>query len=226
VATGVKYIGGQYTSRDHVGDPDGRPPFVPVPKAKQREALAFLNEAAFGEGAYVVPQEVLAKFGTNNWVHWGENVTFNQRLDYPLHEQVLGAQRAMLNRVMHPFVFSRIRDAEVKFGTKEVLTIPELMQELTESIWSEAYTGQARGVRTTRRDLQRVYLDNMATMVIDSPDRLPADARSVARMQLTSLKRRIDGRLGGSSLDAYTRAHFAESSARIEKVLEAQLNAK
>ena len=226
VGAGVKYIGGQYTARDHVGDQNGRAPFASVPKAKQLEALGFLKEAAFGEDAFVVPQEVLAKFGTNNWVHWGETITYNGRLDYPLHEQVLGAQRAMLNRVMHPFVFARIRDAEMKFGTKEVLTIPELMQELTESIWAEAYTGPARNVRAMRRDLQRLYLDNMSTMVIDSPDRLPADARSVARMQLTTLKRKLDGRVSAGGLDAYTRAHFAESSARIAKVLEAQLGEK
>jgi hypothetical protein len=226
VGTGVKYIGGQYTARDHVGDKDGRPPFRAVPKAKQLEALAFLRESAFGEEAFVVPQAVLAKFGTNTWVHWGETITYNGRLDYPLHEQVLGAQRAMLNRVMHPFVFARIRDAEVKFGTKEVLTIPELVQSLTEAIWSEAYEGPARDVRSMRRDLQRAYLDNMTTLVIDTPDRLPADARSVARMQLTSLKRRLDGRVSAGGLDAYTRAHYAESSARIAKVLEAQLGEK
>ncbi|HVG43974.1 MAG TPA: zinc-dependent metalloprotease, partial [Longimicrobium sp.] len=41
LAVGVKYIGGQYVNRDRMGDPSGRMPFVPVPPAKQREALAF-----------------------------------------------------------------------------------------------------------------------------------------------------------------------------------------
>ena len=39
MAPAVKYIGGAYINRDHVGDPNGRLPFENVPKAKQREAL-------------------------------------------------------------------------------------------------------------------------------------------------------------------------------------------
>lgn len=225
LATGVKYIGGQYQYRDHVGDPDGRAPFVPVPKAKQREALAFLETAAFGEGAFDVPRGVLAKLGANRWSHWGEDNTYNGRIDYPLHEQVLGAQRALIAQVMNPFVFARIRDAEAKFGSASVLTIPEFMGGLTESIWSEVYGGAARNVRASRRDLQRLYVDRMTELVVGAPDRMPADARAVARYQLAGLKRRIDARLAaGGRLDAYTRAHLGESSARIGKVLDASMN--
>jgi len=221
----VKYIGGQYQNRDHVGDPDGRPPFVPVPKAKQQEALAFLNDYAFGEHSFDVPREVFAQFGANRWSHWGENNTYGGRIDYPLAEQVLGAQRALLNQVMQPFVFGRIRDAETKFGAAKVLTIPEYMGELTEAIWSEVYAG-GRNVSANRRDLQRTYIDRTSELVLDPPERLPADARAVARYQLVELKRRIDARKSAPSLHAYTRAHLSESSARIAKVLEASLEAK
>src|SRR5688572_16162458 len=44
VAPAVKHIGGAYFNRDHSGDPNARPPFAPIPKAKQREALDFLVE--------------------------------------------------------------------------------------------------------------------------------------------------------------------------------------
>ena len=78
-----------------------------------------------------------------------------------------------------------------------------------------------------RRELQRGYIDEMQELAIGAVPRLPADARSVARAQLASVKRRIDARLAaGTGLDAYTRAHYAESSARIAKVLEAGLEAK
>jgi hypothetical protein len=225
VATGVKYIGGQYQYRDHVGDPDGRPPFMPVPKAKQEEALAFINDYAFGEHSFDVPQAVLAQFGANRWTHWGEDNTYDGRVDYPLAEQVLGAQRALLDRVMQPFVFARVRDAETKFGTVKVLTIPEYMRELTESIWSEVYA-TGNNISANRRDLQRMYIDRAASFILDPPERLPADARSVTRYQLAELKRRIDARRSVAGLNAYTRAHLAESSARIGKVLEAGLDEK
>jgi hypothetical protein len=225
VGMGVKYIGGQYQYRDHVGDPGGRPPFVAVPKAKQREALDFLKEYAFGEASFEVPREVVAQFGANRWSHWGEQNTFGGRIDYPLAEQVLGAQRALLEQVMQPFVFARIRDAETKFGQESVLTIPEYMSGLTRAIWSEVYAGGGRSISANRRDLQRTYIDRVGALVLTPPDRLPADARSVGRLQLRELKRRIDGRLAaGGSLDAYSRAHLSESSSRIEKVLTAGLD--
>ncbi len=226
LATAVKYIGGQYQYRDHVGDPDGRPPFVNVPKAKQREALEFLRTYAFDEGAFALPREVVASFGANRWSHWGESNTWGGRIDFPLLEQVLSLQTSLLSQLMNPLVFARIRDAELKFGANEVLTIPELMEGLTRSIWSEVWTGGARRIPANRRDLQRAYLDRLTEIVVTPPSRMPADARAVARMRLEDLDRRIAARIGAQSLDDYTRAHLMESRARIAKALEAGLEAE
>src|SRR5438093_9437651 len=48
----TKYLAGAYTSRDHRGDPNSRPPFVAVSAARQREALAFIADAGLGENLY------------------------------------------------------------------------------------------------------------------------------------------------------------------------------
>lgn len=226
LAPAVKYIGGQYQYRDHVGDPNGRAPFVNVPKERQREALEFLREFAFDENAFALPREVLARFGANRWSHWGENNTWSGRIDFPLLEQVLGLQTTLLNQVTDAFVFARIRDAEQKFGAAEVLTVPELMLGLTRSIWSEVWTGGARSIPATRRDLQRAYLDRMTAILVTPPSRMPADARAVARMRLQDLDRRIAARVSAASLDDYTRAHLLESRARIAKALDAGLEAE
>ncbi len=226
LATAVKYIGGQYQYRDHVGDPNGRPPFVNVPKAKQREALEFMRTHAFNEDAFALPRDVLARFGANRWSHWGESNTWGGRIDFPLLEQVLDLQTSLLSQLLNPFVFARIRDAELKFGANEVLTIPELMEGLTRSIWSEVWTGGARRIPANRRDLQRAYLDQMTTILVTPPSRMPADARAVARLRLEDLDRRISARVGAQSLDDYTRAHLLESRARIAKALEAGLEAE
>jgi hypothetical protein len=220
-----RYIGGQFQHRDRVGDPQGRPPFLPVPRAKQREALDFLNEFAFGEQAFQVPQSTLSQLGANRWSHWGENNTFNGRIDFPMHERVLGVQAALLNQVTSPFVFARIRDGEMKFGSEAVLPIPELLEGLTRSIWSESWSG-SRNISAMRRDLQRAYLDRMGEIVVTPPARMPADARSVARYRLTDLDSRLQRALGAESLDAYTRAHLAESRQRITRVLDAGLEAE
>jgi hypothetical protein len=227
VVPAVKYVGGQNINRDHVGDPQGRRPFVNVPRAKQREAVAFLVDRVFSERAFAVPQEVLAQFGSNRWLHWGSTTTWNGRIDFPFHEQVVGFQGAVLTQLLHPFRLSAIRDGETKFGTANVVTIPELMDSVTRAIWSEIWTVPARNVTATRRDLQRAYLDQLTGLLVTPVERTPADARAVARLRLGDLGRRIGARLStAGAFDAYTIAHLQEARARIQKALEAGLEAE
>ena len=64
----------------------------------------------------------------------------------------------------------------------------------------------------------------MTALVIGAMPRLPADARAAARHELVELRRRLEARRNARGLDPATRAHLAESSARIGKMLEAQLS--
>jgi hypothetical protein len=220
----VKYIGGQYINRDHVGDPNGRRPFVVVPKAQQREALAFLVDRVFAEQAFTVPQDVLTQFGSNRWFHWGTNITWNGRIDYPYHEQVVGFQSAVLGQVLSPFRLAAIRDGETKFGAASTLTIPEVMDDVSRAIWSEVWASPGKNISATRRDLQRAYIDQLTTIIARPQERTPADARAVARARLVDLNRRIGARLTPpTAFDAYTTAHLQEVRARIAKALEAGL---
>jgi hypothetical protein len=221
LATGVKYIGGQYLYRDHVGDPDGRGPWENVPRAKQLEALGFLVEHGFSQEAFELPPEVLQQFGANRWSHWGNNPTVGGRIDYPYHAEVLDMQRELLGQITTSSVFARIRDAEMKYGVAEVLTIPELLETLADAIWTEVRTGTS--VPSMRRDLQRAHLDRMIALVTDAPGGMPADARSVARMTLEDLENDLAAAMGSRDLDAYTRAHLNESRVRIERALAAGL---
>ena len=223
LAVGVKYIGGQYVNRDRVGDPSGRMPFVPVPPARQREALAFLNEYGFGERAFAIPPSVLASFGSNRWSHWGNNNTYGDgRIDYPLSTIILGAQRALLGQLTAPSTFAKMRDAEMKFGAANTLGTTELLGSLTRSVWAEAYAG--RSVNAMRRELQRAYVDRLTEMVARRPEGLPGDARAAARAALVDLRARITTGLAGGGVDAITRAHLTESRARIDHALEAGLD--
>jgi len=133
-------------------------------------------------------------------------------------------QGGLLRQLLNPIRLARIADGESKFGATNVLTVPEMMDALTRSIWSEVWSGQARNVPSMRRNLQRLYVDRMTEVLVDPPPRTPADARAVARAELRELKGRLASALGsGASLDSYTRAHLAEVSERIDHALEAGL---
>lgn len=224
----VKYIGGQHQYRDHVGDPDGRLPFVPVSKEKQQEALDMIIDYAFSPEAIELPREVYQKMGANRWSHWGNSTTYQERIDYPLHQIMLGIQTSLLEQLLNPMRLERIRDTELKFGEEKTLGIPDLMNQITAAIWSEVWTSPGKNIESNRRDLQRAFLDEVITLVTDAPEDTPADARSIARARLKELHSKLVNRLSppGFRFNDYTRAHLEESKARIEAALEAGLNLK
>src|SRR5205814_2242878 len=80
----TKYLAGAYTSRDHRGDPNSRPPFVAVSAARQREALAFIADAGLGENVYQFRPALLNKLAPERWWHWGVNPFSEGRIDFPL----------------------------------------------------------------------------------------------------------------------------------------------
>ena len=51
----AKYVGGISHPRDRVGDPDGRPPFTPVPAGRQREALDLLADRLWSKDSFLIP---------------------------------------------------------------------------------------------------------------------------------------------------------------------------
>jgi hypothetical protein len=227
IAPAVKYIGGAYINRDHTGDPNARPPFAAIPKAKQREALDLIVDRVFARNALAVPAPVLQQMGSNRWFHFGSNTTFNGRLDFPYHEQTLGFQTAVMAQLVQPLRLAMIRDGETRYGAANMVTIPELFTTLTRAVWSEVYTAPAASnADAVRRDLQRAYLDQMTALVVRPAPRTPADARSVARRTLKDLDRRLATAAGSGALNAYMAAHIEESRARIQKALDAGLEAE
>jgi hypothetical protein len=109
VSNTTKYVGGVYNNRDHIGDPEGRLPLVPVPAAEQRRALDFLTENVFAEDAFSFPPSVLNKLAPERMWDFSGSLFSMQRLDYPVHNAVIGIQSMPLNHLYHPLLMSRSR---------------------------------------------------------------------------------------------------------------------
>jgi hypothetical protein len=227
VAPAIKTIGGQYQNRDHAGDPNARPPFAPIPRRKQEEALAFVVDLAFGAEPFGVTPAALHSLGAPAWMHWGVEPTYGGRVDFPYAEEIGKIQIAVLNGLTDPYRLSVLRDGELKYGTAAVLTMPELFGRLSEAVWKEEWNAPAADVPALRRSLQRAWLDRMTAFLADPPERLPADARALARRELRDVHDRLARRLApparpGQPLDAYTQAHLEDVKERIEKALAAE----
>lgn len=240
--TSSKFIGGIYHHRDHVGDPNGRLPYVPVPAAKQREALEFLQAHAFSEKAFQLPSSLHNKLAIERLygLDWFSYFSV-QRLDYPWHDAVLGLQRGLLSRLYHSITLGRLLDNELRFAPSEKpFTMAALFNGLNSAIWSEL-DGSVTRISSLRRNLQREQLRHLVRLTVRptpspappaaSPFALaplpavppPDDATSLARASLADLQAKLRKALAGGTAETTTRAHLQEVQTRIGSALQAQV---
>jgi hypothetical protein len=225
-----RYIGGVYVSRSHKGDQDAPPPFEIVDAARQREALAILEERIFSDKPFNFPPELYNHLASTRWSHWG--VTFPTRTDYPTHDAILLWQERILAQLLSPTTLTRLHDSELKIeADRDALTTAELLSRLTDAVFSEVedmddgdYTNRSPAISSLRRNLQRSFMREMSYLALGDTG-APEDCQSVAYAQLSALADRIDTRLASDDieLDDYTQAHLQETGARIRKVLDTRL---
>ncbi|MCA9162359.1 MAG: zinc-dependent metalloprotease [Pirellulaceae bacterium] len=229
MAFAARNVGGLHTSRSHKGDKDAKPPVTPVDAKKQRDTLELLQKEVFAADAYNYPPEIYAFLASTNWRHWGSNST--NRKDFPFHDFILMWQTRTLDGMISSTNLQRIADTEAKTPPdQDVLTNAELLERLSDSIFSELdtvkegeFTARKPAISSLRRNLQRSMLERLANFAMGRAT-VPNDVRAIAYAELSSLKDGAAKLLGGGvKLDPYSRAHLEEMRRTIEKVEEASL---
>ncbi len=228
-----RQVGGLKTSRSHKGDKDGKPPVQAVDAKLQREVLDLLDKSLFSEKPFAFPPDIYNQLGWSNWSHWGVNPA--TRKDFGVHDFVLMWQERVLAQLLSSITLERMHDAELKSSPDaDVVTTAELLERLTKSIFNEVdglkegeYSNRKPAIASLRRNLQRSYLKAISQMAMGNTG-APQDCQTVAYLQLTDLQGRIKKVLDNAAmtgkLDTYSKAHLQETSARIQKVLEARLS--
>lgn len=226
----ARYVGGIYTSRSHKGDKDGKPPFTVVDAKKQREALTLLEQQVLSDKPFDFPPELYNQLAASNWNHWGSEIPV--RKDLAVHDLILQWQEEILGLLTASITLERIHDAELKIpADQDALTTAELLDRLTNAVFAEvkattdgSFTERKPAISSLRRNLQRSYLQTLANLAMGRFS-APEDCKTIAYAKLATLREDIDKLLASKvKLDAYSSAHLRESSARIQKVLEAKLS--
>ena len=224
-----RYIGGLYVSRSHRGDAKAPKPLEVVPAERQRAALGLLEEQVFSDKPFNFPPELYNQLAASHWDHWGTQIP--ERGDYPAHEVILLWQDRILSKVMSPLTLTRLHDSELKVATDaDAQTTAELLTRLTKAVFSEVdsvkdgeFTNRKPAISSLRRNLQRSYLRRLSQIALGETS-APEDCATIAYAELSGLKSRIDSLVNGQAkLDAYSKAHLQETSARIAKVLDAKM---
>jgi hypothetical protein len=222
-----RFVGGEAMYRDHKGDKDARDPFVPVSAAKQRDALKYLQEAVLTDKPFDFPPELLRKLAADRWMHWGNENTF-RRVDFDLNGRVLAVQQVALRALFNPATLKRIQENALKAAKGDKpLTLAEVFRASTDSIFADL-AGDGAKSSVIRRNLQRAYLTRLSAMVLGPKADsfavpVTADARSLARMHLKDVAKKVDAALKNGKLDDTNRAHLEEVKEQIAKVLAASM---
>jgi hypothetical protein len=227
----ARYIGGQYLSRAHRGDPGAEPPVVPVPKREQYRAFQLLDRYLFGEGALTFAPALLQHLGTSEWAGYGfGDVAENygqlpiwayapaERHDIALGAKITALQLSAIHQMFEPSTLSRIVD-----GESESQHDPMHLSDLFDWMHAGLYGELARGAHTispARRALQASYLDTLIALYTKPEPGAPSDARALARAELASLEAVCTKAQHDRAIDRTTQAHLALLAARAHAALE------
>ena len=196
----TQIVGGMQSQQKHGGQEGVR--FVPLPRARQAEAVRFLNERAFVTPSFVINPDILRRIEVVGIV-----------------DRVKTAQQRVLTSLLSVPRLARLIEQEAIDGAK-AYAAPDLLGDVRKGVWTELSAAAVK-VDPYRRNLQRVYLDlfgerlNGRAPVVD-------DARAFLRGELRALDAQVRAAQGKAG-DAATRLHLADVRDQIAKTLDPKL---
>ena len=209
----AKYVGGVLTRRDRAGT--GRVLFEAVPAARQREALQLITQDFFRAESFRFDPQLLSRLAMDPFERRGSS-------EVSVVNAVLALQRAILDPLFSSAVAARLLEAPLKAPQGvNPLSLAQLHDSLQNAIWAEALQAQDTGL--LRRNVQREHLRRVTDALVKPPANLPADARSLMRMNAQILATQLKKALSRGRLNKETQAHFAESLNTLQTALQAQV---
>ncbi|GAB5553448.1 MAG: zinc-dependent metalloprotease [Saprospiraceae bacterium] len=210
-----KWVGGVYET-PKTYDEEGRV-YEPASKARQKEAMNFLNQQLFQTPDWMIDEELLGRVRPDAGVAAIGNI-----------------QQSAINSLLSVSRMQRM--IENKAGDPNNYGIQEMHEDLHKSIWTELKTGQA--VDLHRRNLQKMHLEKLISnlepkagfsfsfssrglKVVNGPsmDPMKTDIVSITRGNLMELHEQLEKGAKKAS-DKLTKYHYQDALNRIERALE------
>lgn len=191
------------------------PVYTHVPRAHQKNCMAYLNEEVFNTPEWMIDTDLFQKIEYSGSV-----------------ERIRDMQVRVLNSLLSPGKMARIIENETING-RDAYSLIEMTGDLRNGIWSELRT--RKPIDTYRRNLQKAHIDRLAfLMTAENEKKLPdfggyrkstpvntsqSDIRSIARAELNALQRAIRNAVS-TNPDRMSRYHLQDALQRIEGILD------
>jgi hypothetical protein len=203
-----RFIGGLYVDRAMVNQPGATAPLTPVAVDDQRRAMVLLRERVFAPDAFVT----LTSAGERLLAQRRGFDHFQRTEDPKLHDAVLGAQKSVLDHLLHPAVLKRLTDTRA-YGNE--YSASEMFEALTAGVFT---ADLASSVNTFRQNLQLEYVSRLVNIVQTNRNQYDHVAQTAALDRLRWIEREL---ARARRSDAETAAHREHILYRIERGLDA-----
>ena len=204
-------VGGFSTQQKHIGQNGVR--FELLPKARQTEAVKFLNDNAFATPMWAIDKEILRRI---------EPVGALNR--------VRNAQNSVLNNLLSSSRFARLIEQQALDGNA-AYNAADFLADVRSGVWGELSAPRVT-VDAYRRNLQRSYLDIANTKINGAaqtaPQGLPpgfaalfvtsGDERAFYRAELRAISASA-GAAAARASDKATRYHLEAVRDQVSKIL-------
>ena len=192
-------VGGVYEYRKS-GDEDGLV-FTPVPKERQQQAVAFLNEQIFQTPQWMIDKNILQRIEGAGMI-----------------DRIRGLQVSSLNRLFEADRMKRLIETESLHGNTAYSLI-DLFTDMRKGIWSEIY-GRNINIDPYRRNLQRAFLDKLSKLMeLKDAKYDQTDIKAVTRATLKQLQKDIS-KITSNVKEGNTKFHLEDALARIDGILD------
>ena len=209
----LKNVGGVYETFRSVEQPGDV--YAPAAKARQREAVAFLNAQLFQTPVWLRDDAILNKISNPSG-----------------GDPIGGIQTGALNSLLSSSRLNTLLQSSNRFGEANVYSVEDLLGDMHKAIWKELVTHQP--ITVWRRNLQKTYVEALISVLSPAapPAGLPGglviffgpqtkntDLPSIVRAELAELRAQIQAGESGMT-DRLSRYHLKDLAERIRRVLD------
>ncbi len=201
-----RYVGG-VKENYKTADQDGLV-YTHAPKAKQKEAVKFLNDQLFNTPKWMLDNEILGRLQ-----------------DYGAVESMRSLQVNALNSTLEWRKLGRVMENSALNGS-DAYSITELFADVRTGVWSELRGGST--IDTYRRNLQRAHIERLETLLTGEAtasrfgagiDASQSDIRAVVRGELKRLQSSIRAAIPRTS-DSMSKLHLEDALERVNDLLD------
>ena len=220
------FVGGEFLSRAHGGDPHSTVPLTPESRSQEQRAFAMIDKYITGDNAWRFSPQLLNRMTYTEWSPTWENGTWaydpSDRHDVPVAEVAESFQDQELGMMFQPAVLNRIDDLSLRSKPGQTMSLTDLFSWTQQSVFGDLRDHGLSTVGLIHRSEQQSYAAMLSDLLLRPRPGTPYDAQALARAELTDLQAEIKGALGSSRLDTMTRAHLADLQVRVARTLDAQ----